>query len=382
MKILLLCATMGNWGETNGIVTVMNNLIPHFKKTEHEVDIITYGPEDDKVQSENVTIITHKPRLPLQLDPNIIIDSTPLFSSTAFEARKKEYDIVNSWTPGPLGWLGVEISKTHQIPHISVYHSTLGDTSQLRAENGIQNISENLPMLESTADFIRLIWGNTAKAAMEQWMRMYYNQSDLILAPSEFTRDEASEKFRPSVEILSRGVDTEKFNPCFRDNGDSMAVYVGRIAPEKNMELLCKVFKHREIRIVGHGPTLEALRKELPRAIFTGRLDGKELAQAYANSGFFVFPSLTDTFGQVVQEAMASALPVIVMDKMGPKEMVKHSVNGFVASSEDEFEKYVDLLENNDDLREKMGKQAREYALTRTWDNVFDKLISYYNRFK
>src|SRR5262249_17772261 len=114
-------------------------------------------------------------------------------------------------------------------------------------------------------------------------------------------------------------------------------LYVGRISREKDLDLLADAFRRLrqegapvQLFVVGHGPYSEALAKSLPEAIFTGYLKGAELAAAYASADIFVFPSTTDTFGNVILEAQASGLPVVVSDSGGPKELVVDKANGLI----------------------------------------------------
>jgi len=117
-----------------------------------------------------------------------------------------------------------------------------------------------------------------------------------------------------------------------------------------------------------------------PHAVFAGFLKGEELSRTYASADIFVFPSTTDTFGNVVLEAMSSALPVIVTDKMGPRELVTEGENGFIARDAVDFRQKLDLLIQDESLRKKMGTQARQYALTHSWEAVFHGLFHNYQR--
>ena len=224
---------------------------------------------------------------------------------------------------------------------------------------------------------------------MTRWLQLYFNNSTLILAPSHFTKEKLEGLFTPPVEVLSRGVDIDDFNPGHRDkHPDDQAVralYVGRVAPEKNLALLVDIFRRRsEVRltVVGDGPYLEEMKQELPGAEYTGKLSGQELFSSYANSDFFVFPSRLDTFGNVVLEGMSSGLPAIVTDAMGPKEQVEEGVTGLVAGTNEDFERAVDTLATDRELRERMGTAARAYAETRSWDEVFETLLAQYGRAK
>ncbi|MEY2505506.1 MAG: hypothetical protein QOG27_1786, partial [Verrucomicrobiota bacterium] len=127
--------------------------------------------------------------------------------------------------------------------------------------------------------------------------------------------------------------------------------------------------------VVGHGPYSEALAKALPDAVFLGYLTGEALAKAYASADVFVFPSTTDTFGNVVIEAQASGLPVIVSDLGGPKELVEDGVSGIVTKALDanDFARAISRLAGDAKLRARMGDKARRSVIDRSWPGAFRK---------
>ena len=132
--------------------------------------------------------------------------------------------------------------------------------------------------------------------------------------------------------------------------------------------------------MVGDGPHREGLEADFGhRAEFTGKLAGEELAAAYRRCDFFVFPSKYDTFGQVVMEAMASGLPVVVTDRGGPQELVDDGITGFVAD-DDRFVERVRELAASPELRRRMGRKARQAAEARSWSFIFDELMGHYRR--
>ena len=157
---------------------------------------------------------------------------------------------------------------------------------------------------------------------------------------------------------------------------------MGRISREKDLDLLAAAY-HRlrdeglpvQLFIVGHGPYSEAFAKSLPEAFFTGYLAGNELATAYASADVFVFPSTTDTFGNVILEAQACGLPVIVSDSGGPKELVEDKSNGLITKSHDveDFTRAIRALVTDLALRERMGKSARNSVIDLSWPSAFGR---------
>jgi glycosyltransferase involved in cell wall biosynthesis len=189
---------------------------------------------------------------------------------------------------------------------------------------------------------------------------------------------------------MPRGVDSGLFNPQKRtrrgNDGDFVLGYVGRFSVEKNVAQLAHVQQEleaigsRNVRflIVGHGVKESWLRERLARAEFTGVLKGEALASAYANMDIFVFPSHTDTFGNVVLEALASGVPAIVTPDGGPASFIRNGVTGQVAS-DGEFSSAIAGILDNPQLHNEMRRAARLYALSASWDSVFEGVYAAYD---
>jgi phosphatidylinositol alpha 1,6-mannosyltransferase len=189
--------------------------------------------------------------------------------------------------------------------------------------------------------------------------------------------------------LMQRGVDTEWFSPMHRtreaDDRTVVLGYVGRLSVEKNVALLARV--ERELAamglggvrflIVGHGSEEAALRRDLKEAEFAGVLRGAALARAYANMDVLVFPSHTDTFGNVVLEALASGVPAVVTPDGGPKFIVRDGETGFVTVDDHFAEAVAELVRDRVRLEE-MRLTARAYALGCSWDAVFDRVYRGY----
>ena len=228
---------------------------------------------------------------------------------------------------------------------------------------------------------------------MWKYIIWFYNQMDLVFVPSGSTAEELAQKgIEPQkLRVYPRGVDVERFHPSKR-NGvlekryqvkDGLKLlYVGRVSKEKNLQLLGKAFKslvrsHPELKlfIVGDGPYLEEMRREMAGTpcIFTGYLAGEELAEVYASCDLFVFPSTTDTFGNVVLEAQASGLPVIVTDSGGPRENVINGETGVIVPGDDEesLANAIDQLLARPQRLKEMGRAARDYVQQRSFAAAF-----------
>jgi glycosyltransferase involved in cell wall biosynthesis len=227
-----------------------------------------------------------------------------------------------------------------------------------------------------------------------RYMHWFYGQLDTVFVNSEEYRQSWIKRgFDPAkLKILPRGLDTELFHPARRNsaffekfgacNGEVRLIYVGRISREKDLDVLAAAYRRLrneglpvQLFVVGHGPYSEALAKSLPEAFFTGYLRGTELATAYASADIFVFPSTTDTFGNVILEAQACGLPVVVSDSGGPKELVENYTNGLITKSHDvdDFTRAIRALVTDPALRERMANSARNSVIDLSWPNAFGK---------
>ena len=189
---------------------------------------------------------------------------------------------------------------------------------------------------------------------------------------------------------MSRGVDTQLFRPDLQPRAAApLSIgYVGRLSVEKNVRLLASVEKALSaagindftIDIAGSGSERDWLVSNTKRLRDHGTLRGEELARLYASFDIFAFPSVTDTFGNVVQEAMASGVPCVVMDKGGPASIVCHGDTGRIASSPGSFCRAVVELASAPCVRRRLGRAARSAMLDRSWDAVFDDMYAVYRR--
>ena len=275
-------------------------------------------------------------------------------------------------TPGPVGLCALAVARTLDLPIHGTYHTAFPQyAAELTGDNDIEELM-----------WKAMIW--------------FYNQMDGIYVPSRATGAELAAKglSEDKIQVYPRGVDIKRFHPS-RRNGiwtgeyklgrDSLKLlYVGRISREKNLDILAEAFRQlaaagspAELILVGDGPYKKSLEKQLAgsRATFTGELTGERLAQAYAASDIFVFPSVTDTFGNVVLEAQASGLPVIVTDQGGPQENLIPEQTGAVVPGSDAgaLLRAIERLSKNPVRRRQMGNAARQYMESRSFESNFLK---------
>lgn len=224
-------------------------------------------------------------------------------------------------------------------------------------------------------------------------LRRMANRSIRTLCPTEFVRKELEACGFPRLEVWGRGVDTRLFRPSRRsaamrarlsagEPGAPILLYVGRLAREKQLEVLAEVadsLPGARLALVGDGPERAALERLLSgrRAVFTGYLRGAELAEAFASADVFVFPSTTDTFGQVVLQAMASGVPPVVVTGSAPAEFVPAGVCGLHAAPgrPGAIVSAVRRLVEDPGLRASMGTAAAEWARRFSWDVLVQRLL-------
>jgi glycosyltransferase involved in cell wall biosynthesis len=293
----------------------------------------------------------------------------PILQMLDYIQREKFSEIIIS-TPGPIGLTGLLAGKMLNLETSGIYHTDFPQYIRILTEDSF---------LESLA------W---------KYMHWFYGQLDTIFVNSEQYRQSWIERGvdAAKLKILPRGLDTKLFNPGrsepefwkqFGSNGSGVRLlFVGRVSKEKDLDVLVQAFQRLreenlpvQLSVVGHGPYSLALAELMPEACYTGYLSGAELAKAYASSDIFVFPSTTDTFGNVIIEAQAAGLPVVVSDIGGPRELVSDGVNGIITKGRDvaDFTAAVRRLVEDKELRTRMSAAARESVADRSWPRAFRK---------
>jgi len=293
----------------------------------------------------------------------------PILQMLDYIQRERFTEVIIS-TPGPVGLTALLAAKMLNLQTSGIYHTDFPQYVRILTEDSF---------LESVT------W---------RYMHWFYGQLDTVFVNSEEYRESWIKRgFDPAkLKIFPRGLDTELFHPTRRNpaffekfgakNGQIRLLYVGRVSREKDLDLLAEAYRRLrdeglsiQLCIVGHGPYSKEFSESLPEALFTGYLTGKELAAAYASADIFVFPSTTDTFGNVIIEAQASGVPVIVSDAGGPKELVENERNGLITKSHDveDLTRAIRELVADPERRKRMGDLARESVIDRTWPSAFRK---------
>jgi phosphatidylinositol alpha 1,6-mannosyltransferase len=288
-------------------------------------------------------------------------------------------DLIHITGPSELGMFGAYFAWEMGVPLAASWHTNLHEYAARRMGWLTGRFS-----VQSGATIERGVESGALRV-----MSQFYKMAKILFAPNdELCRMLHQTTGRPCY-LMQRGVDTEWFSPTHRrrEASDRTVVlgYVGRLSVEKNVALLARVERElaalgvRAVRflIVGHGSEEGSLRRELAEAEFAGVLRGPALAEAYANMDVLVFPSHTDTFGNVVLEALASGVPAVVTLDGGPKFIVRDQETGFV-TNDDLFSEAVAKLVGDRAVLERMRLAAREYALGCSWDAVFDRVYAGY----
>ena len=234
--------------------------------------------------------------------------------------------------------------------------------------------------------------GRAGEAVCWRYLRGVHNAAGRTLAPSTATAATLAEHGFERVRVWGRGVDTGRFDPARRSaglrarlapDGEMIVGYVGRLAAEKRLDLLAEVAELPGVRlvIVGAGPAEAAARRALPGALFVGQRQGEVLARIYASLDIFVHAGPHDTFGNTLQEAAASGLPVVAPAAGGPLDLVDNGATGFLVEPGDAraLADAVAVLTGSAELRAAQGAAARLAVLDRSWPARCDELIGHYN---
>ena len=290
------------------------------------------------------------------------------------ELERFRPDVIHITGPSELGMFGAYFAWEMGVPLAASWHTNLHEYAAKRMVWLTGRMAESRAAIE----------GGVETGAL--WtMSQFYKLARVLFAPNDELCRMLERTTGQSCFLMQRGVDADWFSPTHRtrDVNDRTVVlgYVGRLSVEKNVALLAQVERGLaemgvggvRFLIVGHGSEEASLRRNLKDAEFAGVLGGAPLAQAYANMDVLVFPSHTDTFGNVVLEALASGVPAVVTPDGGPKFIVQDGETGFV-TVDDHFARTVAELVLDRPRLQAMRVKAREYALGCSWDAVFDRV--------
>jgi glycosyltransferase involved in cell wall biosynthesis len=356
--------------EINGVALTLTRLIDGLRARGHHVSIVRPRQKADIRAGQ-----TRDPRVTL-------VHSLPLpgyrglhVGWPAGQALRRCWsqhlpDVVYVATQGPLGWSAVRAARRLGIPIFGGFHTNF----------------------DKYAEYYQAGW---LRAVILQYLRSFYGRTTGTIAPSTDLRDRLYAMGLRKVNVVGRGVDSRLFTPAKRSaelrrawgaaEDDPVALYVGRLAAEKNLDLAVKAYgvmrrANTKVKfvLVGDGPLRGALQQSHPDLIFCGMQTGEELARHYASADIFVFPSETETFGNVTLEAMASGLVVLAFDYAAAHAHIKDSETGVLAPYGDReaFIRAAAKLALESESLAMMRQQARRHAASLDWQRVVDRFAA------
>ncbi len=355
--------------EVNGVANTLGRLCQGLRERGHRLQLVRPRQADDTAPNDDQLLLTRG--WPLPGYAGLQWGQSSLHKLLRRWQRNRP-DVLYIATEGPLGLSALRAARRLGIPVVSGFHTNF------------QQYSDHYGFGLLT----RLLTG---------YLRWFHNRSRLTLVPSPSQRLELQRRGFERLELLARGVDGQLFHPARRSAAlraewglgeDEIAVlHVGRLAAEKNLQLLTRAFRQLQrdlpqqrlrLVLVGDGPLRAQLQAELPEALFCGVQRGEALAAHYASGDLFLFPSLSETFGNVVLEALASGLAVVAFDQAAAAQHIRHGHNGALAMPGDEHgfqQAAIWLLEEDENLR-RVRLNARQHAGKQGWPAIVERFES------
>jgi phosphatidylinositol alpha 1,6-mannosyltransferase len=372
--------------EVNGVAHTSRNFVAFARRRNLPMLCVRAGqttrllPPDGSIQALELgrsPLAVHLEK-DLSFDP-LFFRYTDIISTTV---RAFHPDIIHITGPSELGLFGAYFAWKLDIPLVASWHTNIHEYAARR----MRWLSRHLGPFGTALE-------HTAESLMLDATSRFYRRAQVVYAPNPELCALLERTTQRPCHLMQRGVDTNIFSPTYRTRppantnlSQPVLGYVGRLSVEKNVTLLPKIDAHLRALgisphwlIVGHGADEAHLRRELPTADLPGVLHGEALSQAYANMDLLIFPSHTDTFGNVVLEALASGVPAIVTPDGGPAHILNASPTptGRIARDEDFAATIADVLSNPATLTA-MRAASRDYAHHCSWDAVFEKVLAAY----
>lgn len=352
--------------DVNGVANTLQQTLKLARETGKDYALVTCAKNKPKIHDEKVFEPVGEYEMPTYADLSCYY---PPFLEMLDYCYKEDFTHIHVATPGLVGLAALSISKILNKPIYGTYHTAFPQY--------MMHLTDD-PSLETMA------W---------KYMEWYYNQLDLVFVPSNAMKKELENKGIDSrkLKLYPRGVDTKRFRPTtLKDKKIIKLLYVGRVSKEKNLHLLAGAFKKISaeyknvlLQVVGEGPYLEVMKTYMKSTNieFLGYKQGDELINLYSSADLFVFPSTTDTFGNVVLEAQACGTPVIVTDDGGPMENIIPGETGIIikGNSEDALYHGIKSLLDKEKLA-KMSSNALSYMKQRSFQDAFLQTWEFYNQ--
>jgi glycosyltransferase involved in cell wall biosynthesis len=356
--------------DINGVAHTVSKIVEGLRARGHELMLVrprNHSDHEAAVDSRYQEVLVRGAPIPMYKQLRMGLPAQGALQKLWLKQRP---DLVHIATEGPLGWSASRAARKLKIPTSSDFRTNFHAYSQ----------------------FYGFGW---LKGAIVAYMRKFHNATHCTMVPTQGLMAELSKIGFDRLMVVPRGVDTENFSPAKRDEAmrqgwgatadTQVLLSVGRLAVEKNLDIVVRCFKSLQAKglpvkliIVGDGPLRQALERSVPEAIFAGTRTGQDLAKHYASADLFIFPSLTETFGNVTIEAMASGLAVVAYNHAAAGQLIEHLRNGMVLSPNQEeqlFEAAQKIVEDPV-LRNNMRLAARQTAVDRDWSSVITRTES------
>jgi phosphatidylinositol alpha 1,6-mannosyltransferase len=372
--------------EVNGVALTSREFVRFAQRRELPMFSVHAGPRTGASQSGSVTTFEfHRGLVKWKLEHDLAIDF--LFPRYRWKLRAAldefKPDLVHITGPSDSGLLGAILAHELGVPLVASWHTNLHEFGARRLANVLRFLPERARWWAASLFEVK---------ALDLCIQ-FYCLAKLIFAPNTELVEMLSQRTERPAFLMSRGIDSELFSPRHisptertRLDRDFVIGYVGRLSPEKNVRRLAEIeqsliqagMRKYRFLIVGHGSEHAWLSSVMERATLPGILRGEHLARAYASMDAFVFPSATDTFGNVVLEAMASGVPAIVTREGGPKYLIRPGEDGQLASSAEEFARCLLEWSQAPARIAEMRVNARESAQRFSWDAVWEDVYRHY----
>ena len=369
--------------EVNGVAHTSRNFVAYAERHDLPFLCVRAGTRAESFHQSGQMRTLELPRSAAAVGMEKDLAFDPLFwrHADAIEEQLLRFqpDLLHMTGPSELGMLAAYFSWKRKIPLAASWHTNVHEYAARRLTWLTSLMPEALGI-------------STAQAMEDSTLdltKRFYSMAGVLFAPNIELCDMLAKATGKPCQLMQRGVDTNLFDPTRRtrehlQHDPFILGYVGRLSIEKNVALLPRLQRELDAAgiaarflIVGHGAEEAALREALPTAEFAGVLRGEALAEAYANMDLLVFPSHTDTFGNVVLEALASGVPAVVTPDGGPKYIVREGDTGAIVEDSGFSTAMAEILQSPEKLSG-MRRASRKHATTCSWDAVFDRVYSAY----
>jgi glycosyltransferase involved in cell wall biosynthesis len=351
--------------EVNGVAATFARVVQGLAERGHRLHLVRprQGPTDCAQPATLLWQETLVRGLPIPRYPSLRM-GMPAASELARLWRQNRPDVVHIATEGPLGWSALRAARRLGLPVVSEFRTNFQAYAQ---HYGVGWVGQGV----------------------QAWLRHFHNRTDRTMVPTRQLASELAARGFERLSVIARGVDAQRFDPAHRDpalraqwgasDHTRVVLCVGRIAPEKNLATVMDAWRamrnanpDTRLVMVGDGPDRERWQRQCPDAVFAGTLRGAELARAYASADVFLFASMTETFGNVVPEAMASGLAVLAYEHAAAGELIEHGVNGQIAplGNRCAFMRMAARLAIDAGRVERLRQQARACALSLDWQRI------------